>query len=97
MFFRDMLGEPCHEIEDGDRLGNQFFIFMAMVMKGDKVPIIRVNARGCDNRSAKVASNVFDDLRRIALIGHSANVKAIFVIGIDRSFYLLKGITDSGM
>ena len=97
MFFRDMLGEPCHEIKNGNGFGDQFLIFMAIVMKSNKFTIIRINAGGCNDWPAKVTANVFDHLRRIAFIGHSPNVKPIFMISVDRSLNLFERITYSGM
>lgn len=43
MFFRDMLGEPGHEIKNGDGFRDQFFVFMAVVMKRNKFAVIGVN------------------------------------------------------
>ena len=97
MLFRDMLGEPSHEIKNRNCFGDEFFVFMTIVMKSNKFAIIRINAGSCNDWPAKVTANVFNHLRRIAFIGHSPNVKTIFMIGVDRSFYLFKRITDFGM
>ena len=43
MFFRDMLGEACHEIKNGDGFRDQFFVFMAVVMERNRLADIRVN------------------------------------------------------
>lgn len=43
MFFRDMLGEACHEIKNGDGFRDQFFVFMAVVMERNRLAVIRVN------------------------------------------------------
>lgn len=39
-----MLGKPGYEIKDRDGFRDQFFIFMPMIMKGNKFAIIRINA-----------------------------------------------------
>ena len=39
-----MLDEPFDEIKGGDGLHNQFVIFMTVIVKGDHVAIIIVNA-----------------------------------------------------
>ncbi len=97
MLFRDMLGEPRYEIKDRDGFCNQFPVFMAVVMKRNRLTVIRVNTRSCDDWSAKVTANVSDHLRRVTFIGHSPNIKTIFMIRIDRSFQLFKRGTDPGM
>ena len=43
MFFRDMLGEPGHEIQNRDGFRDQFFVFMAVVMERNRLAVIRVN------------------------------------------------------
>ena len=43
MFFRDMLGEACHEIKNGDGFRDQLPVFMAVVMKRNKFAVIGVN------------------------------------------------------
>ena len=85
MLFRDMLGKSCHEAKNRDGLGDQFLVFMTIVMKSNKFTVVRINAGSCNDWSAKVTTNVFDHLRRIAFIGHSPNVKTIFMISVDRS------------
>ena len=97
MFFRDMLGEACHEIKNGDGFRDQLPVFMAVVMKRNKFAVIGVNTWSSDNWSAKVTANVFDHLGRITFIGHGSDIKPIFVVGIDRSLKLFKGIADFGM
>ena len=43
MFFRDMLGEACHEIKNGDGFRDQLPVFMAVEMKRNKFAVIGVN------------------------------------------------------
>ena len=86
MFFWDVLRKPCHEIQNRDGLADQFSIFMAIVMKSNKFPIVRINAGCCNDGSAKIATDVIDYLRRFTFIGHSSNVKTIFMIMVDRRF-----------
>lgn len=80
MLFRDMLGKSCHEIKNRNGFGDQFLVFMTIVMKSNKFAVIRVNAGSCNDGPAKVTANVFNHLGRIAFIGHSPNVKTIFMI-----------------
>ena len=97
MLFRDMLGEPCHEIKNGDGFLNQFAVFMAVVMKRNKFAVIGVNAGSCDHRTSEITANVFDHMRRAAVIRHGANIKTIFMIRIDRSLKFFKRVPDPGM
>ena len=69
MFFRDMLGKPGYEIKDRDGFRDQFFIFMPMIMKGNKFAIIRINVGGCDHRASEITANVLDHVRWITFVG----------------------------
>ena len=44
MLFRDMLGKSSHEVKNGEGLGDQFLVFMAIVMKSNKFTVVRINA-----------------------------------------------------
>ena len=67
-------------------------IFMAVVMEGYTITVIRVNAGSGDDRSAKVAADILNDLTGIALIGHSSDIEPIVVVCIDAGFYFFKRI-----
>lgn len=43
MFFRDMLGELGHERKNRDGFRDQFPVFVAVVMKRNRLAVIRVN------------------------------------------------------
>lgn len=90
MFFRDMLDEPFDESKGGDGFHNQFIILMAVIVKGDHVTIIFINAGGGDNRPSKVSADVFDDSFRVALIGSGMDIETVFVVSVDRGFELFK-------
>ena len=86
MFFWDMLSQSCDEIKYRNCLCNKFIIFMAIVMKGNEITIIGINAGSCNDRSAEITTDIFDYLRRIAFIRHSTNIKTVFMFCIDGSF-----------
>lgn len=65
---------------------------MAVVMEGDPITVIGVNARSGNDGPSKVAADIFDDLIGIALIRHSSDIETIFVIRIDPGFYFFKRI-----
>lgn len=66
---------------------------MTVVMEGDKITIVRINARSSNNRSAKITTDIFDNLRRITLVRHGANIKTIFIFCIDSRFYFFESWT----
>lgn len=91
MLFRDMLDEAFYEFHNGDSLFHKSIIFMAVVMEGDKVTIIFIDAGGGNNGTAKVASNIFHNCFGITFVWFGINIEAIFVFSIALGFYLFKG------
>lgn len=60
MFFRDVLSKPWHEIKNRDGFDDQFLVFMAIVMKSNKITVVRINTRSCNDWSAKITTNVLN-------------------------------------
>ena len=58
MFLRDMDNEFFDEIPSGNSFGNEFVIFMSVVMKSDEITIIIVNAGRGNNKSAEIATDI---------------------------------------
>ena len=83
MFFRYVLNKTLNEFKSGNGFYNKFFVFVAVVMKGDIFTIIFVDSFRSYNRSAKVTTNVIGDLFRVALVWLSINIKTIFMVAIN--------------
>lgn len=94
LFFRYMANKPLDKFGSRNGFGYEFVVFMAIIVKDHVSPIIAINPRGCDDRSPQIASNVFEDLIRITVIGFGIHIKAIFTVTIDFSFDLFKRMTD---
>ena len=58
MFLGDMDNELFDEIPCGNSLGNEFVIFVSIVMKSDEITIIIVNTGRSNNRSAEIATDI---------------------------------------
>lgn len=96
MFFRDMLSEHRDKVKYRNSFGNQLFIFMTVVMKSNKVAIVRINTRSCDDRAAKIAADIFNDFGWFTFIRKCTDIETIFMIGVDRGFHFFKGVSKSG-
>ena len=88
MFFRDMNNKPLDEIQSRNRFNNGFIIFMSSVVEGYIFPIIIINTRGSDNRSAEISADVFNGDIRSAKVGFSTNIETISMFGIHFIFNL---------
>ena len=96
MFIRDMADETFTEFQNRNCLADKFIIFMPVVMEGDKVSIIVINTLCCNNRSAKVAADIFCDKRRITFLLFGKNIKALFMVFVHRRLNFFKGKANDG-
>lgn len=92
-----MLGQPCNEIKDGNGFSHKHVIFMPVVVKGNKLAVIGINARGSNDRSAQITADIFYYFGRLTFCRHGPNIKTVFMVGIDKGFEFFEGVTDTGM
>lgn len=86
MFFGDMLYEAVYEIECGDGLHDKLVILMAVIMKSDGTAIITVYTGGGNDRSAKIAADIFGHSLWVTFIRFCVNIETVFVVSVDRGF-----------
>ena len=58
MLLGDMDNELFDEIPCGNSFGNEFVIFMSVVMKSDEITIIIVNTRRSNHGSSEIATDI---------------------------------------
>ena len=63
-------------------------------MKGNQRPIVRINTRRSNDRSAKVTADIFDGMVSATGMGLSTDIIAIAVIGINGSLNGFKRRTN---
>ena len=80
MLFRYVLRKTRNKIKDWKIFSHKFVILMTVVMEGNNY------------RPAKISSNIFDYIGRIAFIRHGTDIETIFVVSIDGRFYFFKGV-----
>lgn len=97
MLFRDMADKTLYEFHNRNRFFHVLFIFMAVVMKGDKVTIIVINSGGGNDRTAKIASNVFYNCFGITFIRFGIHIKTFPVFLVAEGFDFFKRGSDSGL
>lgn len=90
MFFRDMTDQTLYKFHDRDSLFHILIIFMAIVMEGNEVSIIVVNAGSSDHRAA----DIFDSSFRVTVIGFGIDIEAVFVFPVAASLHLFKRRAD---
>ena len=94
MFLGDMDNELFDEIPSGNSFGNEFVIFMSVVMKSDEITIIIVNTGRSNNRSAEIATNIVKDRIVVCQSRFSIYIKAVFLIFVDGGFDFFEGRAD---
>ena len=93
MFFRNMLNKTIDKLKSCNSFFNIRIIFMPVVMKSNIFTIIIINARSSNNRSAKIATNIFCNYTRVTSIRFSIYIETIFMIRVASSFYFFKWAT----
>ena len=96
MFFRDMLDETFDELRNRKRFFDIGVIFVAVVMKGDKVAIIVVNPGSGNNRTSQIAPNVFYGGFGVAFSWLGIDIETVFVFPVTTGLYLFERGTDFG-
>ena len=76
MFFRDMADQTLYKLHDRDGLFHICIILMAVVMEGNEVTIIFVNAGSCDHRTAEIAADILDSSFGVTGIGFGIDIEA---------------------
>ena len=94
MFFRDMADQTLYKLHDRDGLFHICIILMAVVMEGNEVTIIFVNAGSCDHRTAKIAADILDNSFRVTVIGFGIDIEAVFMLAVAAGLYFFKRRAD---
>lgn len=97
MFFWDMLDEKGNEVQYGNCFFHIGIILMFIVVESHIVPIVRINARGGNNRASEVTADVFYDCVSVAEVGFGINIETVFILFINDRFSLFKRRTDMGL
>ena len=94
MFVGDMDNEALNKFNGRNSFNDELIIFVSVVMKGNKGAGIRIDTGSSNDGSAEIATNVFRDDRRVAVIGLSVNIEAFAMILINSRFDFLEGRTE---
>lgn len=94
MLVRDMDNEALNEFNGGNSFDNEFVILMSVVMKSNMRAGVRIDTGSSNNGSAKIASNILGNDRRIAVVGLGVNVESLAMILVDVRFGFLERIAE---
>ena len=90
MFFRDMADQTLYKFHDQAGFFYILIIFMAIVMEGNEVTIIVVNAGSRDHRTDRIAFDILDSSFRVTVIGFGIDIEAVFVFPVTACLHLFK-------
>lgn len=85
MLFRDVLDQPVDEVHGRQGFFHVLVVFMAIVMKGNRVifGIVLVNTGSGNDWSSEIATNVFDNLPGVAAVRLCIDVESVFMVVIN--------------
>lgn len=96
MLFGAMPYKTLYEFHNRDSFLHIQFIFVSVIMEGDKVTVIVVNSGRGDDGTAKITANVFYGCFRVAFVWLGIYIEPIFVLPITEGLDLFKGGAESG-
>ena len=94
MFFRDVPDEAADEFHGRDGFLHVPAVLVAIVMEGNKVPIVAVDAGSGDDRASKIAADIFDHCLWVAFVRLGIDIKTIFVLLVAAGFYFFERWAD---
>ena len=95
MLFRDVLDKAFNQFKRRNGFLHICIIFMSVIVKSNRFPIVIINAGSCDNRPSKVSSDVFGNNARSTFVRFCIDIETIFMIAVTGSFCFLEGVTDA--
>ena len=90
VFLRNVTDEAFDEIHNRKSFFHICFVFVAVIVERNGIPVIVVDSGCGDHRSAKIPSNVFGDHFGVAEIRFGVDIEAVFVLAVAFSLDLFK-------
>ena len=97
MLFRDVNNKLFNKLDSRESFNNKNIVLVSVVMEGNMGARIRIDTRSSNDGSAEIATNVFRDDRRIAVIGLGVNIEAFAMILINSGFDCFERGTELGV
>ena len=89
-----MHGKTPNKVHNRNLLCHKDIILVPVIVEGDKITIIVINARGSNNRASQIASDIFDGIFWRKVSRFCIYIKAVFMFFVNGGFYCLKGRPD---
>ena len=90
MFFGYMADQAFDEVDSRNCFDDIFIIFMAVVMKSNRIPIIRINSGCGDHRPPKITADILYYGRWITFIRFCIDIKPVFMFRVAGGLYFLE-------
>ena len=94
MFFWNVTDQSFDEIHNRESFFHICVIFVAVVVKRNRISVIAVNPGCSDYRPAKIAADIFGNDFGITKIGFGIDIEAVFMLGVAFRFYRFKRRSD---
>ena len=94
MFFRNVTDQSFDEIHNRESFFHICVIFMAIVVKRNRISVIAVNPGCGDYRPAKIATDIFGNDFGITKIGFGIDIEAVFMLSVAVGLYPFKRRSD---
>lgn len=91
-----MTEESLDKINGRNSFFYVFVIFVPVVVKGNRMTVIMIYSGCCNNRAAKITTDIFDNGFGVTKIRFGINVESLFMIAVTFGFNLFKRRSNDG-
>ena len=93
MLFRDVNNKLFNKLNSRESLNNKNIVLVSVVMEGNVFTVIGIDARSSNNRSAKITTDIFENISVVSEVGFGIDVETMFKVFIEQGFDFFKGLT----
>ena len=93
MFFRDVNNKLFNKLDSRESFNNKNIVLVSVVMESNAFTIIGIDARSSNNRSAKITTDIFENISVVSEVGFSINIETMFKVFVEQGFDFFKGPT----
>ena len=93
MLFRDVNNKLFNKLNSMESLNNENIVLMSVVMESNIFTIIGIDVRRSNNRSAKITTDIFENISIACDIGFSIDIETMIKVFVEHGFDFFKGLT----
>lgn len=95
MLFGDVNNKLLNKLNSMESFNHENIVLVSVIMEGNVNAIIGINTRRGDYRSAKIATNILENIGIVSDVGLSINIESVLIIFVESRFDFFKGLAQT--